>query len=136
MPRLTRAELLAEVEALRGSLAKETARRKRLERKLARETARREGGPEDQAEAQAYDDAVGEILRLITSSPGEPQRVFDAIARLARTLCQAASSAVVSFDGEWIGLLAMDHMTLEAEEATRRAYPSGQTEAARSAARS
>ena len=43
MPRLTRAQLLAEVEALRGSLAKETARRKRLERKLARETARCEG---------------------------------------------------------------------------------------------
>jgi GAF domain-containing protein/CheY-like chemotaxis protein/anti-sigma regulatory factor (Ser/Thr protein kinase) len=123
MPRLTRAQLLAEVEALRGSLAREAARRKRLERKLALETAGRARAPQDQAEARVYDDAVGEILRLITSSPGEPQLVFDAIARHARTLCQAASSAVVSFDGEWIRPMAVDHVTPEGEEAVRRAYP-------------
>src|SRR5262245_15351336 len=121
MPRLTRVELLAEVEALRGSLAKEAARRKRLERKLTRETARR--APEDQAEARAYDDAVGGMLRLITSSPGKPQLVFDAIARHARTLCQAASSAVYSFDGEWIRVMAVDHMTSGGADAVRRVFP-------------
>jgi GAF domain-containing protein/CheY-like chemotaxis protein/anti-sigma regulatory factor (Ser/Thr protein kinase) len=123
MPRLTRAQLLAEVEALKSSLAKEAARRQRLERKLARETARHERGPEDQAEARAYDDAIGEILRLITSSPGEPQLVFDAIARHARTLCAPASSGVLSFDGEWIRLMALDYLNPEGEEVARRTYP-------------
>jgi len=123
MPRLTRAQLLAEVEALRISLAKEEARRRRLERKLARELGRREHAGDAPAETQAYDDAVGEILRLITSSPGDAQLVCEAIARHARTLCQAASSAVVSFDGEWIRITAMDHLTPESEEAARRAYP-------------
>ena len=42
MPQLTRAQLQAEVDALRRSLAKEAARRQRLERKLARELGRRE----------------------------------------------------------------------------------------------
>ena len=121
MPRLTRAQLEIEVQALRASLAKEVARRKRLERKLARETAHR--APEDQAEGRAYDEAIAEILRLITASPGEPELVFDAIARRARSLCQAASSGVVSFDGKWIGILAMDHVSPEAEEAARKAYP-------------
>jgi GAF domain-containing protein/CheY-like chemotaxis protein len=123
MPRLTRAQLLTAVEALRRSLAREAARSRRLERKLARETARHDSAPGDQVEAQAYDDAVGEVLRLITSSPGEPRLVFEAIARRARTLCQAASSAVVSFDGEWICPVAIDHVTPEGEEAVRRAYP-------------
>ena len=123
MPRLTRAQLLAEVEALRGALAKEAARRQRIERKLARELDRREHAGDDPPEARAYDDAVGEILRLITSSPGEAQLVFDAIARHARTLCQAATSTVLSFDGEWIRPSAVDHMTPEGEEAVRGGFP-------------
>ena len=123
MPQLTRAQLLAEVEALRSSLAKEAARRQRLERKLARELDRRKRAGDSPAEARAYDDAIGEVLRLITSSPGEAQLVFDAIARHARTLCHAASSAVVSFDGEWIRPMAVEHVSPEGEEAVRRAYP-------------
>src|SRR5262245_38871259 len=123
MPRLTRAQPQAEVEALRASLAREEARRKRLEHTLARETARPKDAPEQQVEARSYDDAVGEILRLITSSPGEAQLVFDAIARHARTLCQAAWSAVYSFDGEWIRATAVDHMTPEGADAVRRAFP-------------
>jgi len=81
MPRLTRAQLLAEVEALRVSLAKEAARRRRLERKLARDLGRRGPTGDGPPEIRAYDDAVGEVLRLVTSSLGDARLVCAAIAK-------------------------------------------------------
>jgi GAF domain-containing protein/CheY-like chemotaxis protein/anti-sigma regulatory factor (Ser/Thr protein kinase) len=123
MTRPTRAQLQDEIEALRRSLAREAARSRRLERALAKERDGRRGAAAGSDDSRAYDDAVSEVLHLITSSPGEAQRVFEAIARHARVLCQAASSGVQSFDGEWIRLMATDYVNPEGEEAARRAYP-------------
>ena len=50
-------------------------------------------------------------------------RAFEAAARQARTLCQAESSAVLSFDGEWLHMMAIDHVSLEGKEALRRTFP-------------
>src|SRR5262245_56573363 len=57
-------------------------------------------------EARARESAIGEILRVIGSSPTEGQPVFDAIVRSASQLCDGADCIAVRFDGELMHLMA------------------------------
>ena len=65
MGSITKAELAAQVEASRKSLARERAKAARLQKTLA-ETQQREA-------------ATREILRVISASPSDAQPVFEAI---------------------------------------------------------
>jgi two-component system, NtrC family, sensor kinase len=87
------ADLAAEVAALTRSLDEERAKSARLELALA-------GTQEQQA-------ATGAILKLISSAPSDPQRVFEAIADSVMRLFGAWSASVFLNDGELVRLVAV-----------------------------
>ncbi len=57
--------------------------------------------------------ATSEILRVISQSPTDVQPVFDTIVAAALKLCAAASSNVVTFDGELIHVAAFATVSAE-----------------------
>jgi two-component system, NtrC family, sensor kinase len=74
-------------------------------------------------EALEQQTATSEILRVIASSPTDVQPTFEAIARSARKLCEAAHGMVFRFDGELIHLAAHDNLEPEQLEAVRHIFP-------------
>jgi two-component system, NtrC family, sensor kinase len=76
-----------------------------------------------EAEAQEQQTATSEILRVISSSPTDVQPTFEAIARSARRLCEAAHGMVFRFDGALIHLTAHDNLEPEQLEAVRSVFP-------------
>ena len=85
MASVTKAELAAQVKALRASLAEERARSARLESIIG--------------EAREQQAATSDIIAVISSAATDVQPVFDAIVASAARLCDAAFSAVARFDG-------------------------------------
>ena len=67
--------------------------------------------------------ATAEILRVISSSPTDVQRVFDTIVRSALRLCDGLFSDLYRFDGELIHSVAQHNFTPEALEAASRLFP-------------
>jgi len=67
--------------------------------------------------------ATSEILRVIASSPGDIQPVFDAIAANAARLCEAVNGLVIRFDGELLHLAAHYNVDPERLAALRQSYP-------------
>src|SRR5712692_8217893 len=74
------------------------------------------------AESLEREKAAGEILRVISSSPAAVQPTFEAIARAAMSLCEAAIGSLFRFDGQLIHVGAF-HGTPKEVEASRRAFP-------------
>ena len=74
-------------------------------------------------EAHEQQAATSEVLRVIASSPGDPQPVFDMIAERAMALCGALHAGVLNFDGHLIHLVAHAHAKPEFVETIRRLYP-------------
>ena len=95
--------------AARKSLKSEGARVHDLEKRLA--------------EALEQQTATSEILRVISSSPGDIQPVFDAIAANAARLCDAVNGLVIRFDGQLLHLAAHHNVDPERLAAVRQAYP-------------
>jgi GAF domain-containing protein len=104
-------------------------------RPLARKSGRGEGSRvgdlekrlaqalKHEAEALEQQTATSEILRVISSSPTDVQPTFEAIARSARRLCEAAHGMVFRFDGALIHLTAHDNLEPEQLEAVRSVFP-------------
>ena len=67
--------------------------------------------------------ATSEILRVISSSPGDIQPVFEAIAANAARLCDAVNGLVIRFDGQLLHLAAHHNVDPERLAAVRQAYP-------------
>ena len=109
MGSLTKAELVRQLEALRRSLRRQRKSSARLEATLA-ETLERQA-------------ATGEILRVISSSPGDVQPVFDAIVASAARLCDAEFSAVTRFEDGLLHLVAMNNMSPEETAAYQSIFP-------------
>src|SRR4029434_2746241 len=74
-------------------------------------------------EALERQTATSEILGVISSSPTDVQPTFEAIARSARRLCEAAHGMVFRFDGALIHLAAHDNLEPEQLEAVRSVFP-------------
>ena len=72
------------------------------------------------AEQQA---ATSEILRIISSSPTDVQRVFDIIVSNAAQLCEGSGASVVRFDGDLLYLVAQYNVSAEVREAMQRMFP-------------
>src|SRR5215471_10485471 len=58
------------------------------------------------AESQEQQTATADILRVISQSPTDVRRVFEAIAERAVRLCEGIFSAVYRFDGELLHFIA------------------------------
>src|SRR5262249_60079364 len=67
--------------------------------------------------------ATSEVLRVISRSLTDVQPTFEAIARSARRLCDAANAMVFRFDGELIHLAAYDSLDAEQLAAVRSVFP-------------
>jgi two-component system, NtrC family, sensor kinase len=116
MTQVTKAALLARVEALEKSLKRETALRKQE----AGERKRLEKALADSLEQQT---ATSEILRVISSSPTDVQPVFESIAASAHRLCGAKLTTVFRFDGRLIHIAALHDVSTQGAAAYRDAYP-------------
>src|SRR5262245_1488151 len=87
-----------------------------LEKRLA-EALQRE------AERQEQQAATAEILRVISESKTDVQPVFDTIVSSAARLCNAVFSALATFDGELMDVVAAHNWTPAAWDAARRTWP-------------
>jgi signal transduction histidine kinase/putative methionine-R-sulfoxide reductase with GAF domain len=67
--------------------------------------------------------ATSEMLRVILSSPTDPQPVFDTIARSAARLCDAPVSGVARFDGQVLEVAATHGYGPEALEFLLQRFP-------------
>ena len=99
-----------------GKVAK-TQRPKTLKRRNARTAPRRGGAAavddslerrtRELNEAREQQAATLEVLKVISSSPGDLTRVFDAILERATRLCEATHGHVWRFDGEQLHVVAV-----------------------------
>jgi hypothetical protein len=69
----------------------------RAERDAA--TTRRES---DYSERIAHQAATIEVLKLLSSSPGDPRPLFDLIVRKASVLCDSTAAALYEYDGSMV----------------------------------
>jgi hypothetical protein len=99
----SRAQLAAQVAALRKSLA-------RTRRKSARLAQQAD-------EAAGQQSATADILQTISRSPTDVRPVFEAIVRKAAELCDAEFSAVARFED---GLLHLEALNNHCFRAPRR----------------
>src|SRR6516225_2712936 len=74
-----------------------------------------------------HQSATIDVLKAMSASPGDPQPVFDLIARSARDLCNAATAVLFEFDGELVHLRSVErdgsYGTPETREAYQRLFP-------------
>jgi GAF domain-containing protein len=74
-------------------------------------------------EALEQQTATSDVLRIIAKSPQSVQPVFDAIVANAARLCDATFSAVATFDGELLHLVALNKMLPEEMAAYNSLFP-------------
>ena len=67
--------------------------------------------------------ATAEVLRVISSSPGDVQPVFDAIAERAMALCGGNQGAALRVEAELLDLVSYRGSTNEGEAIMRAAFP-------------
>src|SRR5262249_13107930 len=108
----TKVELAAENARLRRALASQA---RSLGTSVLSTTAEAGGGEATAAldAARAQQAATAEILRLIASSPEDPQPAFEAIARHAPKLCGGVTVLVTRYDGELLRLVAHENVAPE-----------------------
>jgi len=84
-----------------------------LQQQLERRTA-------ELNEALEQQKATAEVLRVISSSQGELEPVFDAILSNAQRICGARFGNLLLFDGKDMRVVAMQNAALEHQEMRRR----------------
>ena len=70
-------------------------------------------------EALEQQTAISEILRVISSSPGDVQPMLDAVVERALNLCDAAQSGIFLVDGERLRFAARSAAMLTPDEGER-----------------
>jgi signal transduction histidine kinase len=77
----------------------------------------------DLTEALEQQTATSDLLRVISSSPTDVQPVFDAIAHDALRLCEATTSVIGRYDGEFLHIVAHDQVRDEGVQAMLQLFP-------------
>ena len=115
---------LLENFAAQAVIAMENARLLGELRERTEELAARNSEFGERIEHQA---ATIDVLKAMSASPGDPQPVFDLIARRARDLCSATNAGLFEFDGELVHARSVAGVeaygTPEAYEAYQRLFP-------------
>jgi two-component system, NtrC family, sensor kinase len=105
-PQRTIAELQRQLDACRGELAARNS---------------------EYGERIEHQSATIDVLKAMSASPGDPQPVFDLIARRARDLCNTPRASLFEFDGELVHLRsfagAAAYTAPDAWEAYKRLFP-------------
>jgi two-component system NtrC family sensor kinase len=74
-----------------------------------------------------HQSATIDVLKAMSASPGDPQPVFDLIARRARDLCNTNTASVFEFDGELVHFRSVvrhgAYVTPDAAKAYERLFP-------------
>jgi signal transduction histidine kinase len=87
-----------------------------LEHRLGERTAELEASLDQQR-------ATADVLKIISRSSSDVQRVFDLIAERATTLCGAKVGVVAKFDGALVHMMAFHGASPQAIEAIHENYP-------------
>jgi GAF domain-containing protein len=106
----SQAALIRQLKAHAGDLGKELEAR-------TRELAE---AREDLAEAREQQSATSEVLRVISSSPGELEPVFQAILANPTRLCEANFGSLYLYEGDAFRITAMHNAPPAYEEVRRR----------------
>ena len=103
---------------------KTTKTKRRIAPAATRVKRRSASGPSnDLKEAREQQAATAEILKVIASSPGDVQPVFDAIAASANRLIGGFSTAVYRVIDDIVHLMAFTPTSPEADEALKAGFP-------------
>src|SRR5262245_31449958 len=78
---------------------------------------------DDLSESLEQQTATSEVLKVISSSPGELAPVFETIARNSVDLCGATYGIVFRFDGEMITFVAHHNLDQAAIDAVNQMFP-------------
>ena len=95
---------LSIIAALQGRLDAALSEKAALARELAARTAELAERNTEFDERIEHQSATIDVLKAMSASPGDPQPVFDLIARQAAKLCNVPTAAVATFDGAMIHL--------------------------------
>ena len=117
----TRSQSLRQGEETRLQLLKRE--REQHEETLERERALRKQALAREKEALERQAATSDILKVISGSPPDVTRVFDAIAERARVLCGASFAYTTRFDGELLHLVGYRGASARAEAVMREMFP-------------
>jgi len=63
------------------------------------------------------------VLKAMSASPGDPQPVFDLIARQAAKLCDVPTAAVATFDGTMVHLATQSGFDAAYADAYMSGFP-------------
>ena len=85
--------------------------------------ARDREGANELRESLAQQQAMSNILHVISRSRHDAQPVFDTIANSALALCRASSAVVFTFDGALVHVAALASVHAKGAEAIRNAFP-------------
>ena len=85
--------------------------------------ARDREGANELRESLAQQQAMSNILHVISRSRHDAQPVFDTIANSALALCRASSVVVFTFDGALVRVAALASVHAKGAEAIRNAFP-------------
>jgi hypothetical protein len=91
---------------LDGEVAELRRTNAELQRRLDERTAELEVRTAERDDSEAQKAAIGDVLEVINSSPGDLTSVFDAILEKAARLCEAAFGLLLTYDGECFELAA------------------------------
>jgi signal transduction histidine kinase len=109
--------------AARKPRKNESERIRDLEKRLAEALEQLETRSHEVRQAQEQQAATSEILKVISSSPTDTQRVFETIAQSTVQLCGSLFSAVYTFSDGLMWLVAHRNFPPDAVKAMEALYP-------------